>query len=297
MLQDIKRDFFDNGNIVTRLIIINVVIFVGVELTKTFFNLGSTGSGGGWFGQFVSDWFALNSQPGTVLTRPWTLITYVFLHGGIFHIFFNMLIFYWLGSLLADFIGYHRILPLFITGGISGGVLFLLAYNLLPLFSAGIGGLVGASAGVMAVLFGMATLRPDMQVRLILLGNVPLKYLALGLLVIDLISLSGGNGGGSFAHIGGAVFGYLYIRGLQNGRNLGYWLEWTLALFSKREKKADMKVQYKRPVKANYPGKPKPTETENRQANVDRILDKISQSGYESLSSEEKEYLFKYSKG
>lgn len=289
MLSDWKKEFFDNGNIVTRLIIINVVVFVVVNLTETFLRLSMTASDA----RFFYDWFAVHSNLWDVVTKPWTLITYMFMHSGFFHIIFNMLVFYWFSSLLGDFIGNKKILPLFLTGGVAGALLFIIAYNVFPFFQQSFGNMVGASAGVMAILFAMATLRPDMRVQLILIGPVALKWIAITLLVVDLISLSGSNGGGSFSHIGGALFGFFYIKSLQQGRNLTGWYDWLMGLFG--PKKTKMNVEYKRPVKAGFSGKPSTKEL-SRQDKIDGILDKISTSGYDSLSQDEKDYLFKYSK-
>lgn len=292
MLSDIKKDFIDNGNIITKLIIINVVVFVIVGLTSTYFQLSKLEISG----RFFEDWLGVHSKLDELISKPWTLVTYMFMHsrGNFFHIIFNMLILYWFGTYLADFIGNKRILPIFITGGICGAILFVLAYNLIPMFNATFGELIGASAGVMAILFAMATLRPNMQIRLILLGQVSIKYIALVLLIVDLISLSGSNGGGSFSHVGGAAFGFVYIKMLQRGVNLGYWVEYIQAIL-RGDRRSKMKVDYKKPVQKSFSGKPDPKEF-SRQDKIDRILDKISKSGYSSLNAEEKDYLFKYSK-
>ncbi len=225
--------------------------------------------------------------------QPWSILTYMFLHDGFMHILFNMLWLYWVGSLLQEYLGNTKTYEAYFLGGISGGLLYLLAYNLLPVFSANVSYsfALGASAGVLAVVCAAATLLPDYNFQLLFFGNVKLKYIALISVLLDLISIPQGNAGGHIAHLGGALFGYLFIKLIYANNNLSYRLDALfdgfLNLFSSKPK---IKIQHKTTFMKTA------TNAKPSQADVDVILDKISKSGYESLSQTEKETLFKASK-
>ncbi len=265
-------------------IALNLIVFIVVGLLSLVTALGFTHVG---LSAHLINWLAMPANLGELAYKPWTLVTYMFAHQAFFHILFNMLWLYWMGRIFLDFLNKRQFKFVYLAGGVLGGLLYLLAYNLIPVFQpqAASSALIGASAGVSAIIFATATLLPDYTIRMLFLGNVRLKYLALAFIVLDVLAIGGLNAGGSLAHIGGALFGVVYIKRLQNGR------DWSLLFRRKRTKR--MRV-----VRNNPPKPPAADESaaEPNQELVDRILDKISQSGYDSLTPTEKETLFKASK-
>ena len=236
-------------------------------------------------GTFVS-WFELLPEWWSLLYRPWTFITYSFFHAGFFHLFWNMLLLYYMGQFLLNLFRPSMFYNVYFLGVLAGGILFLLSYRIFPVFSSQTPPLIGASAGVMAVLVFMATYSPDQIIRLFIF-NIPLKYLAIGFVVLDLIQIPYGNAGGHLAHLGGAGLGFVYARQLLNGTDIGSGFEnlWRgfFGLF---------KPKPLRTVHRNTVTKPQASKNTDQET-IDKILDKISQSGYDSLSKKEKEILFK----
>ena len=236
------------------------------------------------------------------ITRPWTLITYFFTHVGFFHILFNMLLLYWFGKLIREFLGDKKVVSLYVLGGICGGLLYMLMYNLLPIFSESVpyALMLGASAGVLAIVVGAAVFMPDYTMYLLLFGPVRIKYIAVFCVLVLFIIHFRDNPGGQIAHLGGAAIGFLYIRQLQKGNDLGAWVISVLGFFKSffiRQPK--IKVSYssgKRPKATSSQGKRASKGSVPDQAEIDTILDKISQSGYESLTKAEKQKLFNASK-
>ncbi len=289
--EDIRREF-KSGNIISRLIIINVAVFLLLNVAFVVLLLlhydRSTPEA---IRNSILTWIELPSNPSALLRRPWTVITHLFTHFGIFHLLFNMLCLYWFGRIIQEFIGSKKILPLYILGGISGAALLLISYQIFP-------GLtpkpaIGASAGVLAMVIGAATLVPDYAVFLIFFGSVRLKYIAFFMVVIDLVSIQGLNSGGHIAHLGGALFGYVFIKQLQVGHDwskpFNGFFEALAGLFKKKEPRVVYKTESQEHKKrSEYP--------QDKQQQVDAILDKISRSGYNSLTKEEKEFLFRAGK-
>jgi len=291
IINEIKASFRE-GNVLTKLIYVNVGVFVVIKLLQLMLMLFGVGSA---FVQLLIGWLSVPSHPLSLLLRPWTLLSYMFLHYDFFHLLFNVLYLYWFGRLFVELVDSGKLLTVYIWGGLGGAAFYILAFNLFPAFYPGVGGsvLLGASASVMAILFAVARINPDFKVYVFLIGPVKLKYLALGAFIIDLISIPGmANAGGHLAHIGGALVGLYYGWRLTEGRIKGNFFDQLAyrlgGLFQKRSK---MKVSYRRPL----------TDMEynaqkvRRQKELDRILEKIKQSGYDSLSKEEKETLFKAS--
>jgi membrane associated rhomboid family serine protease len=285
------RYWLRQGNTVNHLLFWNIAIFLvlGILRLIAYFSKSDT------IYSFVSDQLVLHSNLGVLLRKPWGLFTYMFAHINIFHIFFNMLNLYWFGNLFRDFLGNKRILPLYLLGGLMGGVLYVLSFNLL--YPAEVDTtMLGASASVMCLLVGCATLMPNYEIGLLLLGNIRLKWLAMAIIALDLISIpSQGNLGGIIAHVGGAALGFVYIRLLKNGTDLCQPLIWVFdALSGANTAKS----------KPNRPFKPKKSplkvvkkaQEENRQLRLDQLLDKINEKGIGSLSPEEKAWLDKHSK-
>lgn len=288
--EEIKTSF-QQGDALTRLILINLgvfVIFLLLEIIGFLFRFELADV-------FVS-WTALPSSLTTFITRPWTLITYMFLHEGFLHILFNMLWLFFGGRLFMEYMGGRRLLSTYILGGLAGGILYIIAYNLFPSFSESVAISTnrGASAGVMAIVIGVATYAPRYPVKIFFTLNAQLWMIAAAALLMDLINLGdGNNAGGHIAHLGGALFGYLSVKQLKQGK------DWT-AGFSKFMDNIANWFKPKPKIKKVYSNTTSDRNYKERQVNnqqrMDEILDKISRSGYESLSKEEKDYLFKIGK-
>jgi len=286
------------ATVIEKLIAINVLVFILFFLLKTIAYLFQLPS------DFLVEWFVFPKEPMEFLMKPWSIITYSFLHSGIWHILSNMLILYFSGVYFLNYFSPKRLLNYYFLGVIIGALIYMLSYNLFPAFQGtGRSYLMGASAGVMAVLIGIATHVPNMRIRLMIIGSVKLWWIAAFLLVIDVIQIPMGNAGGHLAHLGGAALGYLYTTQLQKGNDIGKWFENIVdslaSLFKPKERKARMKTVYRTDKKTTNPAKKKPQRSfdkNEKQKRVDAILDKISKSGYESLSKEEKDFLFQAGK-
>ena len=222
------------------------------------------------------------------ITQPWSIITYMFLHMEILHILFNMLWLYWFGMLFLNHFSSKHLRGLYLFGGICGGVLYILAYNIFPYFSAvrDLATLMGASASVMAIVIATTYRDPNYQIRLLLFGSVRLKYLALIFIISDMLFLTSNNAGGHFAHLGGALGGFLFAYCLKHGTDLTKWINIILdaitSLFhwKPRARKPKMKVEYGSDRQKDYQyNQQKKVSNEE----IDRILDKIKKSGYSSL--------------
>lgn len=288
------------AGITEKLIAINLLVFVLFILLRTFAFLFQADEGLNW----LREWLIVPSRLERFIQRPWTLITYAFMHASFWHILGNMIILYFSGRFFLTYFQPKRMLNYYFLGAIAGAVFFLASYNLFPAFADGRNyHLIGASAAVMAILIGIATQAPNMSIRLFFLGNIKLWWIAAFFVAKDLIYIPIDNPGGHIAHLGGAGLGYLYTTQLARGRDIGGWFErfmdWVVGLFSAKPKKPFKKV-YKNKTKPS--GKRGPyqnvspsdyTESQReKQQKIDAILDKISKNGYDSLSKEEKEYLF-----
>lgn len=290
LLGQIKSKFTDGGAL-SRLMIANIAVFLVINIIRLFVFLFQANDN--WL-FFAMNQLSVPSAISRLIYQPWSLITYMFVHFDFWHILFNMLVLYWTGSLFTEYLGNKKLVSTYFLGGLAGGIFYIVAYNLFPAFQTQVSQstLIGASAGVLAVLTAIATLLPDYQVHLILFGPVKLKYIAIFSIVLYLVNIPHGNAGGQFAHLGGAFYGFLYIRQLKNGNDIAAWFDKIADLFTKGRKKPAVKVAYKRSTSEDeYRNVAKA-----RQEQIDHILDKISQSGYDSLSKEEKEILFNASK-
>lgn len=296
MFDDFKQAFNRYNNAHVQIIIINVVIFLALAVLKVFsLILGAEG-----FFFLIHHNIAIPASFSEFLSRPWTIVTYAFVHdlSGIFHILFNMLILYWFGRLFVEYLGSDKFVAVYVLGFLAGAVAFLLAYNLIPFYKLNMpgGGMVGASAAVNAVVVACATLMPNYTFFLLLLGPVRIKYIAAFFVILSFIGTVGSNAGGNLAHLGGALIGFLYIRQLQGGRNIGGWVTGLLDWFRKMLKpESRVKVSYRGQRKRPKEGR-KPAADRISQDEIDAILDKISEGGYESLTREEKEKLFNASR-
>ena len=285
------KDSFRYGSVLTKLIYVNIALFLIIRMVQLFLVLGSGREAS--VGGLVS-FLSIPSAPSALILKPWTLITYMFAHYDFIHLLFNVLYIYWFGRIFMDIIGERLLLRVYVLGGLSGALLYMISYNVVPAFKSfyGYSEMLGASASAMAILFTVAMYRPDFRINLMFIGAVRMKYVALVALLLDLISISNmSNTGGHIAHIGGAAFGLVFGRMLLLGKisfPKGEKSSWSFSF----GKKSKMNVSHKRPL----------TDMEynaiktQRKHDVDRILDKIKQSGYDSLSKEEKKTLFDASK-
>lgn len=298
-INDLRNNFTRQADSLNQLIAVNVLVFVVLNLIAVVLALFALRLG--WY-DTISRWLAVPAYLPRLLQKPWSPLSYMFVHSGFFHILFNMLWLYWMGKIFQEYLGNKKLVALYFLGGLAGAVTYILAFNLFPLFKSALptADAVGASASVLAIVVGTATLLPDYSIRLFLFGNVPLKYLALVMVVLDLLSLSGNNAGGHFAHLGGAIFGFVYIKQLRAGNDLGAWfnrlVDWLATFLRPRSKRGKMRVSYKQQSTTANNRLNKSDSNQVPQEVIDRILDKIAQNGYDGLSKEEKEQLFRASK-
>jgi len=274
----------------------------GFEQKVIYWNVGAFLISIAFFYQFklayfdFPAWISLSSNFNELLWKPWTLITYSFFHAGFFHLLFNMIILNFAGRLFLTFFTQKQFLGLYLLSGIFAGLLFVLGYYFLGLQSA----IVGASGAIMSILIATATYSPMMNLRLLLIGNVKLWHVALAIIVIDLLQLFAENTGGHIAHLAGAFFGFIYIKLLQNGTDLSKGVSAIFDFFANifgRKKTTPFKKVY-RNYHVEKPVQPSPRIVikDKTQQQIDEILDKIGQSGYDSLTKEEKEFLIKAGK-
>jgi len=300
MFDEFKGAFQRQNNAHIQLIMINVMVFLLMAIFYVFAKASQNFDAYVWFAKQI----AILPDISVFILKPWTILTYGFAHSldDIWHIVFNMIALYWFGKLFVEYLGSDKLIANYILGSIAGAFLYLLLFNTVPYFIEGrlqfeqnpyFIGMVGASAAIYAVMVATATLLPDYTFFLLFLGPVRIKYIALFFIVASFLGSVQGNPGGNIAHLGGAFIGYVYIKQLQAGVNWGGWitatLDWFKGLFSSKQK---VKVTYRKeesPIKKSGLSKAS-------QAEIDLILDKISDRGYESLTKEEKEKLFNASK-
>jgi membrane associated rhomboid family serine protease len=277
------------GSILSRLLAINVALFFVVLLTDVAFTLFNVPH---WS---ILPWLQLPSSPAEFVRRPWTILTYMFTHFDVWHILFNMLLLYLFGRIFIEFFSARRLGSVYLLGGVAGGLLYMLAYNVIPYFAKDGGALVGASASVMATVFAVAIYRRDYEVNLLLIGRVKIIYVALGVLLIDVLGIaSSSNVGGHIAHLGGASAGALFAVCLRAGMDITLPMSFVLdrlAVVVRGRRR--MRVTYVRPTPPPPGPRPRPYDASSE---IDRILDKLKQSGYSSLSPEEQQKLFDASK-
>ena len=269
-----------------RLLAINIGLFLVLMILRTFlFILGSDFV----IFDFLVEKLSMPASFSQLIFQPWSVVTYMFLHVDFMHILFNMLILYWTGSLFAEYLGNEKLWATYVLGAITGGLAYLIMFNISPAFSQQVNHshLMGASAGVIAVMVGIATLLPDYTVQLLLIGPVKLKYVALVSILIYFISIPLGNAGGQIAHLGGALFGYIMIKQLKKGNDITSWLSNLFKKRSSRKSKMTV-VRSSKPV----PDSVYVEAAISKQEAIDKVLDKINKSGFDSLSKEEKDVLY-----
>ncbi|WP_417362097.1 rhomboid family intramembrane serine protease [Galbibacter sp.] len=279
---DIKFKF-SALNIAEKLIVVNTAVFIVNALVVFLFQLPF---------DYIMRWFELPKGFSNFLIQPWSLITYAFFHGSFTHLFWNMILLFFVGKFFLTIHTTKQFISIYFLGAMAGGLLYLLSYNVFPVFSGVNSSLIGASAAVMAVMIYVCTYMPNMEVRLFFILNVKLWYIGAALVLIDLVSLPFSNSGGHLAHLGGSLLGFVYAKRMMQGDDIGRGfnaiIDSVSGLFSKK-KKAPMKTVYRDKKSTTQSGS---TVTSDHQKKIDAILDKISKSGYESLSKEEKDYLF-----
>ncbi len=299
IFEEIKTSF-RHGNMLTRLIFINAGIFIGIGLLYVGFRLFTPGSTLAEvkiiFNQKVMQYLMLSADPVKLITRPWTLITYMFTHQNVLHILFNMLWLFWFGKIFLQYLTEKQLLSTYLLGGLAGAVLYLLLLNLMPWLGDNLSSsMLGASAAVMAVVIAIAFYVPDFTIYLLLIGPVKLKFIALVSIILDVMLIASYNAGGHIAHLGGAVYGYIFIMQYRKGKDIGKWLNNFLddlvTLFRPRRR---MNISFKR--KRTVSDMEYNIRKAADQKEIDRILDKIAQSGYDNLTRKEKETLFRMSK-
>lgn len=299
MWDDLKRQW-NSGNMLTRLIFANVAVFTAIMTLRLLAKTGVLNA------SWVTGVFGLATSwdVEVLMHRPWSVITHMFVHVDLWHLVINMAWLYWMGRLFMGQFGARRLLSTYCVGGLAGFVLYALAANASPAFQSGTFAF-GASAAVMAIMAATATAQPNYTVRLLLLGAVPLKYLAIGWVLLDYFALGNGtNAGGNVAHLGGAVFGYLMIKQGQAGRDWVGWFERLLdavmgllqggSIPTPRRKTRFRKVKDTRSTRVKTDEEFN-REKRERADRMDAILDKVSKHGYDNLTADEKEFLFRQS--
>ena len=288
IIEDIKKNF-SSENALTKLIYINVGVFLLVQLLYVFSFLFSLPL------LAIIDYFSLPANTLLLTKKPWSIITYMFLHKGFMHLLFNILWLYFGGQIFLSFFDNKKLTSTYVLGGISGAGLFIISFNIFPVFENALPNAMalGASASVLAIIIAITTKSPNYIIRLFLIGNVKLKHIAFFSIALDILSIPQGNAGGHIAHLGGAFFGYLYVKQLNGGNDMASGFNKIMDYLSSILRDTPkLKKTYSR-KKSDQDFK---KEKVQEQAKIDKILDKIAKSGYEGLTKHEKDILFKASK-
>ena len=297
-IADDIRYQFHTGNSITRLIIVNVAVFLAIMLFQLVITVSSgfLDSSHELFHTVVS-YLYISSDLMWDLKHPWVIITNMFTHAGFFHILFNMLVLYWFGRIAGDLLGDHRMLPLYIYSGLAGALIYLITA---PLIYQGPSDLHGASAAVLGIVAAAGLTAPDYQIRLLFFGDVRLKYIVLTLILISFIGIGMlENTGGNMAHLGGAAFGFFYVHMLRQGYDLTAGFRKLIAFFKKPKVVINKPAKRKVPMEVRHRAQARQSETIRKetpsvagdQERLDYILDKIKQTGINSLNEEEKKFL------
>jgi membrane associated rhomboid family serine protease len=276
--EELRYKVIHSGSKLNLLIGINVAVFLALILLRVIELLTTRQN---VYHDLIYSYLVLPSVPKLLLYKPWTVLTYMFIDGSILGFIFNMLWFFWIGQIFEEYLGGKKLLTLYFLGGLAGAVVFVLASGVFPLFRGVVSVADGSSACVMAVIIGTATLLPDYSIFMMFFGEVKLKWIALVYILFDVFKIAGPDAAVEFTHIGAAIMGFVYIRQLRSGHDWGSAIEKVL------KPKSKLKVVAKN-LSKNDNSKPKQDE-------IDNILDKISKSGYDSLSKQEKETLFRAS--
>ena len=293
-LEEIKV-FFRQKSTLSQLILINIIVWIAIRILDAIFFLFASPDI-----SILIQWLAVPADLGAFITRPWSILTYMFLQYDFFHILFNMLWLFWFGKIFTEYLSSKQLLSTYILGGFSGGFLYIIAFNVFPAFQEVLPHSIalGASASVMAIVVAIAFYVPDFTINLLFLGRIKIIYIAIAYFIIDFIMINSGNAGGHIAHIGGALWGFMYIRLLKKGNDMSKIFDkLNLKRFSNFFLK-NKKTKFRNVYTNN--SRPMTDEDYNfdkakKQEEIDKILEKISKSGYSSLTKKEKEFLFKVS--
>tara|TARA_Y100001972_G_scaffold129224_1_gene195396 strand:+ start:3381 stop:4280 length:900 start_codon:yes stop_codon:yes gene_type:complete len=291
---EFKNAWDKPNNALVQIIIINVLIFVVLLVLKVLLVVSEQGA----IYEMIRSKLMLPASIPLLLKQPWTVVTYFFTHERFLHIIFNMLFLYWFGRIIQEFLGQNKVIALYVLGGLAGGLFYILIYNIIPFYQDRVAGslMLGASAGVYAIVVGAATFMPNYTFFLLFLGPVKIKYIAIFYVLLSFSQSIGSNAGGELAHLAGAGVGFLYITQLNQGNDMGNWviqfIKWIKSFFVSKPK---IKVTHRNKTQQKSSTK-RTVNIEADQDEIDAILDKISQSGYESLSKDEKQKLFNASK-
>lgn len=277
-----------------RLILINIIVWFTIVLLDVLFDLFQV-----TFTEEVINWLAVPASIEALITRPWTLVTYMFLHYDIWHILFNMLWLYWFGRIFLEYLNERQMLATYLLGGLSGAVLYILSFNIFPKFQESYlqSVALGASASVVAIVVAISFYVPNYRINLLLIGPVKIIYIALFSIALDFIMIKSSNSGGHLAHIGGAIWGFFFVAMLRKGNDLSKafdmnWLKNTFRPFTGKKKSHFKKVYTN---SRGVSDEDYNLQKRHQQERIDDILDKISRSGYDALTKEEKELLFRTS--
>jgi membrane associated rhomboid family serine protease len=304
--ENLRNAFRHSDNSLYKLIAINILVFFVLLIVRVLLTI----SGLEGLYQTGLSYLMMPASLPKLATQPWTLFSYMFLHEGVFHILFNMLFLYWFGLLIHQYLGSRKLANLYILGGLFGGIFYVLIYNLAPYFSASVDTsmMLGASAGVFAIVVGAATLTPNTTFFLIIIGPVKIVYIAAFYVILSFANSIGSNAGGEIAHLGGALLGYLYIVQLRKGNDWGVPVQKVGIFFENlfNRNPSKVKVSYRKAKSTSTGGfgsfstksssAPVTKTQETSQEEIDQILDKIAAKGYDALSKEEKRKLFEFSK-
>ncbi|MEQ9466101.1 MAG: rhomboid family intramembrane serine protease [Ekhidna sp.] len=285
------------NNAVVQIILINAIVFVAARVFKVFFDLSGATDTFFWIFRKLQ----LPADVGALLLQPWSLVTYFFTHYDFFHVLFNMLFLFWFGRIIQEFLNSKRVIALYVLGGLAGGLLYIFIYNFLPFYADRVteSMMLGASAGVYAIVVGAAVFMPNYTFFLLFIGPVKIKYIAIFYVFMSFIGTTGSNAGGEIAHMGGALVGWVYISQLNKGTDLGSWVI-SFIHFVKSMFKPQPKIKVTHRSGNRRPSQETASQSsggdKTPQAEIDAILDKISEKGYESLTKDEKQKLFNASK-
>ncbi|MFD2035658.1 rhomboid family intramembrane serine protease [Belliella marina] len=304
--ENLRDAFKQSNNSLYKLIAINLLAFLVILVMRILLSF----SGASEIYKSLLGYLMMPADIGSIIQQPWSMLTYMFLHERILHILFNMLFLYWFGLLVNEYLGSRKLANLYILGGVAGAGLYVLIYNISPFFveKVSVSKMLGASAGVYAIIVAAATISPNTTFRIPFIGDVKIKYIAILYVLLAFTRADGSNAGGELAHLGGAAMGFLYITQLRKGSDWGRPIQaigqFFESLFSSKRK---VKVTYRKKTyspkeepKSSYDTKSAPSSysktVDATQEEIDQILDKIAEKGYEALSKEEKRKLFEFSK-
>jgi membrane associated rhomboid family serine protease len=288
LIENLKQSF-RSGSTVIRLIYFNAAVFLIYNAAVIFLTLFKVSID-------LTPYLAVPASFHNLLSYPWTIITYMFMHKNFMHILFNMIALYWFGKIFTMYFTEKQLIGLYVSGGIAAALLYILSFNIFPYFEDVIymSSMIGASGSVMAIMVASAVKSPDMELRLLLFGNVKLKYIAIVFMLISFFGITSMNAGGEIAHLGGALFGYFFVVSLRQGRDITSFvnkiIDFLVDVFTGK-KIWRKKLKTTRPGRKMSDGDYNAAKAQNM-AEIDKILDKIKKSGYESLTAEEKKRLF-----